>query len=230
MLAQPENALQAVKSLALQRIPVAVTTTYKGLFLEERVAPLKVGPDYIVFRAPKSEICRALKDKVILHSQVLPETVRTSLQTLDPTTCELTLTNFVFTGASWRDRREQRVEPDAPIKAEIAIQKARYRANLNNLSLHGAGLLVYFGDEPRDDLCRKMPVEISFQLGSQGDFHIPGSIATIRQMEYSLVQIGVQLEPSISQTTWLENYIAKRKISILGELNYHQAYLARGLV
>lgn len=228
MLTQPENALQAVKSLAFQRIPVAITATYKGLFFEERVAPLKVGPDYIVFRAPKSEICRTLRDKVILHSQVLPQSVRTSLQSLNPETCELTLSNFVYTGAYWRDRHEQRVEPEAPIKAEVTINKNHYRANLNNLSLHGAGLLVYFGDEPRGVLSLKMPLEISFQLGLQNDFHIPGTIASLRQMEYSLVQLGVQLRPSLSQITWLENYVARRKIEILEELNSHPVSVTSG--
>jgi len=67
MLIHSRDALQAVKSLAFQRIPVAVSSNYKGLFFEEKVAPLKVGPDYIVFKAPKPQICLSLRYQVWLH-------------------------------------------------------------------------------------------------------------------------------------------------------------------
>jgi len=224
MLTHSNDALQAVKSLAFQRIPVAVTSTYKGLFFEEKVAPLKVGPDYVIFRAPKSQICRTLHDKVMLHSQVLPESVRTDLHSIDSTSREITLTNFSYTGAYWRDRHEQRIEPPAPLQAALIIEKNTYRANLNNLSLHGAGLLVYFGDDERRDLALKMRVEVCFQLSAQSDFHILGTIACIRQMDYTLAQVGVRLEPTSNQASWLENYIAKRKIEILNELDHPAAH------
>jgi len=230
MLTQSKNALQAVKSLSFQSIPVAVTANYRGMFFEEKVAPLKVGPDFIVFRTPKSPLCCALQEKVILHSQVLPESVRTEILSLDPQSCELTLTNFTFTGTLWYDRREQRVEPAVPLKAEISVYGKTYRANLNNLSLHGAGLLVYFGDEIRSDLCRKMPVEISFQLNPQNDFHISGTIASLQQMDYSLLRMVLHLHPSQTQTYWLENYIGQRKIEILHELEQRSADLSRTTV
>jgi hypothetical protein len=223
MLAHSENALQAVKSLAFQRIPIAVTACHKGLFLEEKVAPLKVGPDFIIFQAPKKPICQVLQNRVILHSQVLPETVRTDLLALDTENSALSLTNFAYTGTYWHDRREQRVEPSVPVKAEITIQDKIFQANLNNLSLHGAGLLVYFGDEDHDSFRPGLPVEVSFQLGTQGDFHISGVIASIRQMDCSLGQMGLQLHPSLSQTSWLENYISERKMEILAELEERQS-------
>ncbi|MHB0987419.1 MAG: PilZ domain-containing protein [Bellilinea sp.] len=220
MFTHPTYALQAVKSLAFQRIPIAVTGTYKGLFFEEKVAPLKVGPDYVVFRAPKSPMHRTLRDKVILHSHVLPQSVRTDLQSIDAIRSEITLTNFSFTGVYWRDRREQRIEPPAPLQASITFGKKPYRANLNNLSLHGAGLMVYFGDDECRDLAVKKPVEVSFHLGSQSVIHISGSVASIRQMDYTLAQLGIRLEPTSNQESWLENYIAKRKIEILNELDH----------
>ncbi len=228
MFTHPTYALQAVKSLAFQCIPIAVTGTYKGLFFEEKVAPLKVGPDFVVFRAPKSPMHRALRDKVILHSHVLPQSVRTDLQSIDAIRSEITLTNFSFTGAYWRDRREQRIEPPTPLQASITFGKKPYRANLNNLSLHGAGLMAYFGDDECRDLMLKKPVEVSFHLGSQSDIHISGSVASIRQMNYTLVKLGIRLEPTSNQETWLKNYIAKRKIEIMNELD--QPSIAPNLV
>lgn len=220
MFTHPTYALQAVKSLAFQRIPIAVTSTYKGLFFEEKVAPIKVGPDYVIFRAPKSPMHRTLHDKVILHSHVLPQSVRTDLQSFDAGRSEITLTNFCFTGAYWRDRREQRIEPPVPLQASIIFEKKPYRANLNNLSLHGAGLMVYFGDDECRDLVVNKPVEVSFHLGSQSDIHISGSVASICQMNYTLVQLGIRLEATSIQGIWLEKYIARRKFEILRELDH----------
>ena len=219
MFTHPTYALQAVKSLAFQCIPIAVTGTYKGMFFEEKVAPLKVGPDFVVFRAPKSPMHQILHDKVILHSHVLPQSVRTDLQSIDALHSEITLTNFSFTGVYWRDRREQRIEPPIPLQAVITIGRQAYRANLNNLSLHGAGLLVYFGDDECRDLMLKKPVEVSFHLGPQPEIRVAGSIASISQMDYTLAQLGIRMEPTSNQEIWLENYIAKRKIEILNELD-----------
>jgi len=227
MLTHSRDAMQAVKSLAFQRIPVAVTSTYKGLFFEEKVAPLKVGLDYIVFKAPKPQICLALRYQVWLHSQVLPESVRATLQTVHTANGEITLTNFVYTGDYWRDRQEQRIEPANPVRATVNLAKQSFPANLTNLSLHGAGLLVYLGENTDRGLVPRSPIEVCFTLSEHIDFHIQGTIASCRQMGYSVIQVGVRLQPTLNQVAWLENYIAKRKIEILQEMDQkvtHRSY------
>lgn len=229
MLTHSRDAMQAVKSLALQCIPVAVTSTYKGLFFEEKVAPLKVGPDYIVFKAPKPQICLALRYQVWLHSQVLPESVRATLQTIQSTSGEITLTNFTYTGDYWRDRQEQRIEPANPVQARVNLAKQSFPANLTNLSLHGAGLLVYLGENTDRNLIPRSPIEVCFTLSEHIDFHIQGTIASCRQMGYSVIQMGVHLQPTLNQIAWLENYIAKRKIEILKEMDEKAAHRAYSL-
>ena len=224
MLTHSRDAMQAVKSLAFQRIPVAVTSTYKGLFFEEKVAPLKVGPDYVVFKAPKPQICLSLRYQVWLHSQILPESVRATLQTVHTASGEITLTNFTYTGDYWRDRQEQRIEPANPVHATVNVAKKTFPANLTNLSLHGAGLLVYLGENTDRNLVPRSPIEVCFNLTEQNMFHILGTIASCRQMGYSVIQVGVHLQPSINQVAWLENYITKRKIEILQEMDEKVAY------
>lgn len=229
MLTHSRDAMQAVKSLAFQRIPVAVTTTYKGLFFEEKVEPLKVGPDYVVFKAPKPQICLTLRYQVWLHSQVLPESVRATLQTVYSASGEITLTNFIYTGDYWRDRQEQRIEPAHPIQAMVNVAKKTFPANLTNLSLHGAGLLVYLGENTDRNLVPRSPIEVCFTLAEQNNFQILGTIASCRQMGYSVIQVGARLQPTLNQAAWLENYIAKRKIEILQEMDAKAAHRAFSL-
>lgn len=229
MLSHSRNALQDVKSLAFQRIPVAVTGTYKGLFFEEKVAALKVGPDAIVFKAPQARVCLTMGDQVWLHSQVLPQSVRATRLSNTSNSGELTLTNFAYTGSYWRDRQEQRIEPHIPIRATLTVQEKSYTANLTNLSLHGAGLLVYIGDDAGCGLNPKAAVEVGFVLSEHNDFHILGTVAGCRQVGYSVVQVGLRLQPTSTQVTWLENYIASRKIEILHELDEKVAHSNRSL-
>ncbi|MRR28929.1 PilZ domain-containing protein [bacterium] len=229
MLTHSRDALQAVKSLAFQRIPVAITGTYKGLFFEEKVAALKVGPDAIIFKAPRPQLCLLLGEQVWLHSQLLPQSVRATLLPGASGSGEITLTNFSYTGAYWRDRLEQRIEPNAPVRAMVTFQKKSYPANLTNLSLHGAGLLVYLGDDTECSLSPRAAVEVCFTLSEENDFHLLGSVVGCRQMGYSVVQLGVRMQPTRNQVAWLENYIARRKIEILRELDEKVAYLNRSL-
>ncbi|MHB0924175.1 MAG: PilZ domain-containing protein [Bellilinea sp.] len=220
MLIEYTDAMQAVKSLAFQSIPLAVTSTYKGIFLEEKVAPLKVNPDSVTFRAPRKQICATMRTPVILHSKVLPESVSAQVLYINPKAGEVCLSNFSFTGFYWRDRYEQRIEPDAPVYARLSVQQKHYRANLVNLSIHGAGLMIHLGDSMARELTPKTRVDVSFKLSPQNEFNISGVIASIKFLGYCLAQTGLRLEPTTSQQIWLGNYISRRKIEILNELDH----------
>lgn len=228
MLTPYTDASQAVKSLAFQSIPLAVTSCYKGLFLEEKVTPLKIKPDGVVFRAPKMQICATMRTPVMLHSKLLPESVRAQIQYIDPRSGEICLSNFSFSGFFWRDRTEQRVEPADPVYATLKVQNQHYRSNLVNLSLHGAGLMLFLGDSTANNLTPKTKVDLSFKLSEHNEFNIAGCIASIKFLGYSLAQAGLGLNPTPNQEIWLEKYITCRKIEILNELDHQvvQAYTA----
>lgn len=228
MLTPYTDASQAIKSLAFQSIPVALTSVYKGVLLEEKVAPLKINPDSITFRAPKTQICATMRTPVILHSKLLPESVRAQIQYVNPRSGEICLSNFSFTGCYWQDRGEQRVEPSEPIYATLTVFNQRYRANLANLSLHGAGLMIFLGDSTGGNLTLKSKVDLNFKLSESNEFTVGGSIASIKFLGYSLAQAGLILHPTANQELWLEKYITKRKIEIMDELDQQvvRAYTA----
>ncbi len=116
------DALQAVKSLAFQRVPLNLVSTYKGVHFIERIQPIKIGVDSITFRAPRLQVCVTLRDPVYLYSRVLPETVRAKPQLLNTSPQELRLSDFSFNGNLWFDRMEQRVQPDRPIEVMLKLQ------------------------------------------------------------------------------------------------------------
>lgn len=214
------DALPSIKALALQRIPISLTSSYKGLLFDEKVIPLRFGSNHVAFRAPSREVCCTLHDPVILHSRVLPETVRATTEAIDIGMGEVRLTNFEFTGTAWRDRSEQRIQPAKPILSTVKIEKNTYHANIANLSLHGAGLLVFLMEESVPVRLIGLPCDLHFLLDEQTPLSLQSRVITARMMGTSTLSLGLRLFPTATQEIWLENMIAHRKVEIMSELKH----------
>ncbi len=219
MKPNPTDALQAVKSLAFQQLPLNLVSNYKGLHFVEKIEPLKVGVDTIIFRAPRLQVCTTLRDPIYLHSRVLPETVRARPQMINCTTMELRLTDFTFNGNLWFDRLEQRVQPERPVATLLAMHRSVYSATLRDISLHGAGLMLYLGDYPDLDILVNTQVDLRFDLTPQTRLSLHGRVICRRRIGAAMLYLGVHIYPSNEQSIWLENYIFRRKMDILGELD-----------
>ncbi len=213
------DALQAVKSLAFQRVPLNLVSTYKGVHFIERIQPIKIGVDSITFRAPRLQVCVTLRDPVYLYSRVLPETVRAKPQLLNTSPQELRLSDFSFNGNLWFDRMEQRVQPDRPIEVMLKLHNRIYSATLRDISLHGAGLLLYTGDQPNFDVLVNTPVDLRFDLTPTTSLDLHAKVVCRRRVGSTMMVLGVRIFPSEEQTRWLENYIVRRKLEILNELD-----------
>ena len=218
MLAPTFDALQAVKTLAFQQTPVNIVGTYKGMIFSERIQPLKVGQDYVIFRAPCLQVCLTLRDPVYLYSRMLPETVRARPHLLNCNTHELRLSDFSYTGSLWFERGEQRIQPESPALAELILNGQRYSATLKDLSVHGAGLFIDQTPGNELDVCINTPVELYLNLGPSLQMTIPASISQRRKVGKVLLMVGLRLRPSPTQETWLNSYISDRKIDIYNEL------------
>lgn len=219
MFNQPVNALMSIKMLAFQQTPLTLTTSFKGVLFDEKIKPLKVSADQIIFSTPRQHILLTMRDPLYLHSNALPESVRASLVNLNTSACEMALTNFRFSGNPWRDRYEQRIQPVAPLTAMLTIDKRIYQAKLIDLSLHGAGVMINGGAEPLPAPALKSSIDINFQLDRQTRLSMPGAVAYVRKGGTFLLNLGLRLFPTSSQETLLESYITRRKIEIMSELH-----------
>ncbi|MEN4012963.1 MAG: PilZ domain-containing protein [Chloroflexota bacterium] len=223
MYPYPHDALQAVKSLAFQRLPLNLVGNFKGLHFIEKIEPLKIGVDTVVFRAPRLQVCATLRNPVYLYSRVLPETVRASPQMINCTAMELRLTDFTFNGNLWFDRLEQRVQPERPIPTLLTVHKSVYSATLKDISHHGAGLMLYVGDQPELELLVNTPLDLRLELSPQTRLSLHGRVVCRKRVGTAILYLGVRIYPTQDQARWLENYIARRKANILRELD-QQAY------
>jgi hypothetical protein len=218
MFSQSASALHSLKSLAFQRIPITLASTYKGLLFDEKIEPLKVGPEQVIFSAPRQHVCMTLRDPIYLHSRALPESIRASLQALDTSACEIVLVNFRFSGNPWRDRFEQRVQPLLSIPAMITIDQRIVQASLTDLSLHGAGVSINFVNGQKIDPVVKSSIDINFQLDSQTRLSMRSTVAFTKKVGSSVLNLGLRLFPTPNQEICIGEFIARRKVEIMGEL------------
>ncbi len=218
MFNQPVNALISIKTLAFQQTPITLTTNFKGLLLDDRLKPLRVGPEQITFSSPRQQILLTLREPLYLHSHALPESVRANLCSINNVAREITLANFRFSGTPWRDRLEQRVQPEQPLVAMVTIERRIYQASLIDLSLHGAGVMINGVNGEVPDPALKSPVDINFKLDSQTRLSMRSMVAYVRRGGSYLLNLGLRLIPTPNQEALLESYITKRKIEIMTEL------------
>lgn len=218
MYTHRDDALQAIKSLAFQRTPLNLFCSFKGVHFSEKIQPLQVGIDHVTFKMPAMNICLILRDPVYLNSRVLPEAVKASPQMMSCTTPELRLSNFSYTGTLWFDRLEQRVQPERPVSVGLSIHKKNYNATLKDISAHGAGLLVYVGENPDLDVLTNTPVDLRFQLTPTTRLSLPGKVICRKRYGRGMLSLGVRIFPTQSQEGWLTTYTNRRRAEILNEL------------
>jgi len=218
MFDRTREALTAIKRLAFQQTPVNIVGIYKGVSFTERIQPLKVGLDHVVFRAPCLRVCFTLRDPVYLHSRILPETVRARPHMLNCASHELRLSDFTYSGSIWFERDEQRVQPERQVDVELRSGNHRYQTTLKDLSCNGAGLFIDWSGPDEPDLRINTPVDLKLNLGAGRNAGISGRVTQRRKAGRLLLAVGVRLHPTTIQESWLKDYIWRRKLEILTEL------------
>jgi len=218
MFTQPVYALSSIKTLAFQQTPITLTAGYKGLLFDERINPLKVGPDQITFSLPRPHVRLILCEPLHLHSRALPESVHANIASINLDASEMTLNNFRFSGLPWRDRYEQRVQPASPLTGMLTFDHRIVRASLLDLSVHGVGVMIEREPDSMPDPKVKSSVDVNIQLDSQTRLSMPGETAYIRKGGTLLLNLGLRLSPTTYQESILESFVARRKVQIMCEL------------
>ena len=218
MFTQKDDALHAVKTLAFQRTSFGLASSYKGMLFNEKVQPMQVGMDYVIFKSPSPKICLILGETVYLYSHVLPETVRATPQLVSRSSCELRLTDFAYTGTLWFDRLEQRVQPEGQVYVDMLFNHHFYRAVLKDISANGIGLLVQMSPDQQADIITNTPIDFNFELDAHDHYTLHGTVVHRRSISPWLVDVGLRVFTTPTQKARIENFLGRRKMNILAEI------------
>lgn len=219
MLVYPKDASQAIKLLAYQGEPISLVGCYKGMHFYEDISPVRVGSDHVVFRSPSVKLSLMLHSRVFIHNRLLPETIWAVPQVISGSPGEINLKEFAYTGTFWSDRREQRVQPEIPLQAELLMSGIKHPVTIQDISTQGLNVWLDPGIERNVEISINHPVRVSVFLKSEIPMNIQGRIVNRHNLGHGMLALGIYLTPDSTQEAWLALYIAERKKEILMELD-----------
>ena len=218
-----DDVLSVISQLGLLNAALELSKTYKGIVLQQEVSILEVKPEDATFRVNNVEMCTALQGEVYLHNRLFPKPVIAHLKSLDIRRGMFILSGFTYTDIEWVKRQNERVQPKGPHYATLRWKRKAVRACIENISVNGLGVLANTHFDWRMKAQPGSSIHLDFQLSPDHKYTaVKGKIIYIKAIGRTLVKIGIRLFPKIKQARLLDDYLARRKQEILGELN--QAY------
>ena len=213
------NISEAMLRMASQNVPLVLTSTYKGLILNQEIRIIEISKTTAVLQAPDNRICVCLRGHAYLYSPCLPSVITAQIDDLNIEQGKITLSHIDYTGSTWKERLNERIQPMKPIYVEVQFRKMNFRAELDNLSMTGMKLIAYKLFEKGIAIEADSAVRLNFSLpGEPRRFDIKGTIVHFRQVG-KLVKFGVRMFPNASQAARMRIYIAARTAEILDELD-----------
>lgn len=196
-----------------------ITIPYKGLDLTEPVRVFHIGQGYAVFQIPNPRMCAGLKDQVYLRSPESHNAIVARVGEVNIQRGWLTLCSFMPAKGIWQERRSDRVQTGRPVQVRLQCQQHECVGTLDDLSIHGLGVLIYHSDG------FKIPVQLGEKVNF--DFRLPNDARQIRMdgrlvgahpVSKKLSRIGLQISPTRAQINTLNRFIQHRRMELLAEL------------
>ncbi len=220
------------ESLAKKESVLTLSNSYRGIerFQDSRI--LEVNPDFAIVKVKDCKSYTMPGEQIQLHNTAFSRPVRATLQEMDYDCGLLFLSGFVYSDSEWKARYHERVQPKDPTYAFLSINRRGIRAFIENISLNGQGLLV--DKRILADGCFKLgsKVALKFKLPPNYEWNgLKGSIINLKNINDSLVKLGLRLIPSVKESRSLIQYVTGRKQEILEELNQncYEKTVARGI-
>jgi hypothetical protein len=193
---------------------------YRGTLLTQDLSMIAFCPERVLARIQRSGLVAVPEDQVYLHSSVIEEVLGARVLDTDIRTNQLELGNFICTGRPWVDRGYERVRPCGPVRAILHVGENSLPVALEDISMIGAGLLIYKLAKRGVEIRPGQPVRLDFSLPEVGiNLALPGRVANLLSPGGYITCLGINTYPNIEQARLLENYISQRKIEIRSEFD-----------
>lgn len=219
----PQSAADALKILGdlyTRKAPLRMSHLYRGTLLTQDISLITFCPERVLARIQKSGLVVVPEEAVYLHSPVIEEVLGARVLDTDARTNHLELGNFICTGRPWVARGYERVQPCGPVRAILHVGESSLSVALENISMIGAGLLIYKLAERGIELRPGQPVRLDFSLPEAG-IHLAllGRVVNLLSPGGYITCVGINTYPNVEQARLLEGYIAQRKVEIASEMD-----------
>jgi hypothetical protein len=241
----PHDVMNVIRQLCQQNTLWRLTKAFKGIEITQEVQIIAVDQDSVVIKTNSCEFCGGSMGQVYLQNPEFLCPATAQLKALNPARGLFLLTMVIFKDTPWFSRQNDRVQPAHPTYATLFQAGNFMRLPLENISIHGAKLLVY--RPAQKGLHMELGTPISLQLpvlsneqqehwggdysfdrieatqSTKPDFKVKGRVIYQVTVDDELQQLGIRFTSQSLQTTRLQEYISARKEEILLEL--YQNYL-----
>ncbi len=220
-LSTSDGCFNIIQNIAEKKENLTLTSTFKGLSLDQRAKVDKIQKEQIYLRINDFRIFSFPAKQVILHHHSFSKPIQASYQK----SCWLNegvliLTQLAYKDSEWVARAHDRLQPKAPIYVNFRYKGKPFRGDLENISPGGMGLLVDRFFEQEIDLRTSQKITLSFNLPPNYELiNVSGTIINLQPICKNLMRLGIRLLPKHDQTCCLKAYVAQRKVEILDELD-----------
>lgn len=214
------DALTILGDLYARKAPLRMSHLYRGMLLTQDLSLVAFCPERVLARVQRSGLVAVPEDLVYLHSPVIEEVLGARVLDTDIRANQLELGNFICTERPWVDRGYERVQPCGPVRVILHVGESSLPVSLENISMIGAGLLIYKLAERGVEIRAGQPVRLDFSLPEVGiNLALLGRVVYLLSPGGYITCLGINTYPNVEQARLLENYISQRKAQIRSELD-----------
>ncbi len=220
-LSTSEGVYNLIQSIADKRENLTLTSTFRGLNLDQRANVSKVQQEHIYLKINDLRIFSFPGKQVILHHQSFAKPIRASFQN----SCwisdgVLILSQLEYKESEWVSRAQDRVQPKTPVYINFQYRRKLFRGDLENIAASGMGMIVDRFFEKEIDLGVSNKITLSFSLLPNIELgNVAGAIINLQPVCKNLMRLGIRLFPKPHETSCLKAYVAHRKAEIMEELD-----------
>jgi hypothetical protein len=205
---------------------LTILIPYKALLLNREVRTIKIGKDHIILQVPDQQFCSTIRERVFLVTSNTPHGMAAKVRDINFQKGIITLTNLNFLESPWYERESERVEPRNPTSILVSMANHRLRGRLENLSLHGLGVLLY------TKYLSQIPAKIGETLKVEIDLgnaipkmRIRTKLIAVCPVGQYLTHLGLEMQPRRTQEKIISEYINSRKRDIFSEIEHKSIHI-----
>jgi hypothetical protein len=204
---------------ASQKLTILIP--YKSLHLTREVRTIKIGKDYIILQVPDQLFCPNIHDRVFIVTSNATQGVKAKVQEINYQKGIITLSDFSFLETPWYERKSERVEPKKPTTVAISMMNQRFRGRLENLSLHGLGVLLNTKNIQQVPNKIGEAVNVEIELGNAIPLlRVKANLIAVYPLGRYLTHLSLVMHPQNTQKTIILKYIISRKHDIMSEFEH----------
>jgi len=196
-----------LKKLINQAKPLFLSQSINGLSITHTVIYLRDQAQGLILRTSSNLLCLCKGNQAYLHGDSIRKVFMGKILDFNLNSGELLFAELNMLNSKWKKRKEQRIHSPQPIHGFLQIGSEKLRGNVENLSLHGASMLIGSHDLKTVEIQSNQTTLIEFKLPDGKKLTIDGIVINRNSISKNLTRMGLLLNPQPAEEQILRRYL-----------------------